>query len=472
MIQLSYDPDAGTLYWYFTEIAAGAATAEAECASTLLLDADGQIIGLELELGEDVAPEDLALALGNPGVSFDARRGLLSVRLFDEAPDDARPLEELAVLDMDAAGSLLGCEVYPAPEFGLAERLVRLAPRLVNVDEAQGSELAGQGCATEGEAPALPTASLSTGDGSSTRRTQHADLTTPNGFRSGFAAIVGRPNVGKSTLLNALLGEKVAIVSPRPQTTRTQVRGVLHRPDAQIIFVDTPGIHQPKNRLGAMMVNQARSAIPDADVVCMMVDITRPPGALDERVAGLVRRVRAPRILVLNKVDLPHRDGPAHLQAYRALADWDMEVAISALRGEGLDALVDAITQRLPPGPPLYPPGQLTDQSTRERAAELVREQVLRLTKDEVPHGIAVEVEEWEQREHALYIRMTIYVEKESQKGILIGAGGAMLKRIGTQARPGIEALVGGPVFLDLWVKARPNWRDDPSSLRWLGYQE
>jgi GTP-binding protein Era len=171
-------------------------------------------------------------------------------------------------------------------------------------------------------------------------------------------------------------------------------------------------------------------------------------------------------------VDQRHRDGQQHLEAYRALGPWDMEVAVSALHREGLETLVDEIIRRLPSGARLYPAGQVTDQSLRERAAELVREQVLRLTEQEVPHGVAVEVEEWEEKEQALYIRMTIYVEKESQKGILIGARGAMLKQIGSRARVGIETAVGRTVYLELWVKARPNWRDDPSSLSWLGYKE
>jgi GTP-binding protein Era len=290
--------------------------------------------------------------------------------------------------------------------------------------------------------------------------------------RSGFVAIVGRPNVGKSTLLNALLGQKVAIVSRKPQTTRSAIRGILTSGDSQIIFVDTPGIHQPRTRLGSYMVDQARRAIPDADVVCFVVDISQPPGKLDERIAGLVRRSRAPKLLVLNKVDLPSEQGQQHLEAYRTLAPWDMELAVSALRGEGLPTLVDELVRRLPAGTALYPTDQITDQSERDLAAELVREQVLRNTDEEVPHGVAVEVEEWEQKEKALYIRMTVYVEKDSQKGIIIGASGTMLKKIGSAARRSIEQTLGRPVFLDLWVKPRPNWRDDPSSLRWLGYQD
>jgi GTPase len=293
----------------------------------------------------------------------------------------------------------------------------------------------------------------------------------PGSFHSGFVALVGQPNVGKSTLLNALLGQKVAIVSPKPQTTRMPLRGILTRPDAQIIFVDTPGIHDPRTKLGTFMVEQARRAIPDADLVCFVVDLTRPPGRLDERIAGLIRRDRLPRLLVLNKVDLRTRDGQTNVDAYRALGPWDMELAVSALRHQGLETLLDEIVQRLPRGTLLYPDDQLTDQSAREHVAELVREQVLHYTQQEVPHGVAVEVEEWEEKERAIYIRATIYVEKDSQKGILIGAGGTMLKRIGSAARRSAEAVLGRTVYLELWVKVRQNWRDDPSSLYWLGYR-
>jgi GTP-binding protein Era len=272
-------------------------------------------------------------------------------------------------------------------------------------------------------------------------------------------------------LLNALLGQKVVIVSPKPQTTRVAQRGMLNLEQAQIIFIDTPGIHDPRTKLGSFMVEQARRSIPDADVVCFVVDISTPPNRIEQRIAELARRSRAPRILVLNKLDQRPRGGTNFLEAYRDLGPWDMEVAISALRRKGLETLLDELVRRLPAGAPLYPDDQITDQSEREHAAELVREQVLRYIEQEVPHGVAVEVEEWEEKGQAIYIRMTIYVEKDSQKGILIGAGGAMLKRIGSGARRGIEEAVSRQVYLELWVKVRPNWRDDASSLHWLGYR-
>lgn len=449
MITVSYDPVAGSLYWYMTDIEAGSTADEGECAATLLLDDAGQIIGLELELDESLTPDDLALALAHPEATFDRRAALLRILLTGQEAAAVQPLEEPAILDFDAQGRLQGCDVQPAPEFETETRLEQLAPFLIDVDEHADEHPA----AVDQTPPpaAVPTA------------------ISPD-YRSGFVAIIGRPNVGKSTLLNTLLGQKVAIVSPKPQTTRLPVRGILTLPEAQIVFVDTPGIHDPRTRLGSFMVEQARRAIPDADLVCFMVDITAPPNRQDRRIATLISRARAPHILVLNKVDRQHRGGEAHLQAYRELGAWDMEVAISALRRQGLETLLEEIVKRLPVGPPLYPTDQVTDQSTRERAAELVREQVLRYTQQEVPHSVAVEVEEWREEPNAAYIRMTIYVEKDSQKGIIIGAGGAMLKQIGSAARLGIEAILGRAVFLDLWVKARPNWRDDPSSLRWLGY--
>ena len=452
MVTVSFDPDAGTLYWYFTELVAGGTAEEAECAATLLLDGDGQVIGVELELDDSLGGDELALALAHPQVAYSEGDALLTVLMVGEEPAEAQPLHEPAVLDFDADGRLQGCEVLAAPTFGLAERLARLEPFMIDLDEDEepGDEEVAVSFAEE------------------TLVSDSRPL-APD-FRTGFVALVGKPNVGKSTLLNALLGQKVAIVSPKPQTTRIPMRGILTRPDAQVIFVDTPGIHDARTKLGSFMVDQARRTIPDADVVCFLVDITQPPGRLDRRIAELVRRGRAPRLLVLNKVDQRNPHGQEHLEAYRALGSWDMELAISALKHEGLETLLDEIVRRLPPGPPHYPDDQLTDQSAREQAAELVREQVLRHIEQEVPHGVAVEIEEWEEKEHAVYIRMTIYVEKESQKGILIGSSGAMLKRIGSGARRGIEELLGRAAYLDLWVKARPNWRDDPSSLRWLGY--
>ncbi len=296
----------------------------------------------------------------------------------------------------------------------------------------------------------------------------------PPGHRSGFVAVVGRPNVGKSTLMNQLLGHKVAIVSPRPQTTRTCIRGILTRPDAQIIFVDTPGLHKPLHKLGEVMVASAASAIPDADVVLFVVDVSVMPTEEDRMIARMIReRTSNPVILVLNKMDLlpPERVKP-HTEAYWALvpdhAGWMMTIATEAVN---LDKLLDMVIAHLPEGPRYYPGDLITDQTEREIAAELIREQVLRFTHEEVPHSVAVVVEEYKERETGgVYIAATIYVEKESQKGILIGAGGQMLRRIGTAARQEIERMVGGRVYLDLWVKVSKNWRRDMHQVRRMGY--
>jgi GTP-binding protein Era len=462
MVTISFDPDAGTLYWYFVELEAGSTESEGECNGTLLLDTAGQVLGLEMELDESITRADLALALEHPQVRYDRRALTLTVAIADEEPAEVQPLHEPIILDFDAKGRLQGCEALAAPEFGLAERLERLDSFRVALDEDTGEEMAeraGEELVDTLDGLQVPPVSpFPSTDASET-------------YRAGFVALVGKPNVGKSTLLNALLGQKVAIVSPKPQTTRVAQRGILNHPDAQIVFVDTPGIHDPRTKLGSYMVEQARRSIPDADVVCFVVDISTPPNRIEQRIAELARRARAPRILVLNKLDQRPRGGTTYLEAYRQLGPWDMEVAVSALRHKGLETLIDEIVQRLPAGAPLYPQDQVTDQSEREHAAELVREQVLRYIEQEVPHGVAVEVEEWQQKEQAIYIRMTVYVEKDSQKGILIGAGGAMLKRIGSGARQGIEGVVGRQVYLELWVKVRPNWRDDPSSLHWLGYR-
>jgi GTP-binding protein Era len=514
MINVSFDPDAGTLYWYFTEIETGSTVGEGECNGALLLDGDGQVIGIELELDESVTRDDLALALAHPQARYDDGAMTLSIVLADEEPAEVQPLHETIILDFDAGDVLQGCELVAAREFGLSERLVRIEPFRVTLeeeadtspvelddDQLDDEELDDDELdefdddALDDEDPddedpddelsenkniADPRVTIGVADSdeadpiSAAETDDHAPAplhALTEGFRSGFVALVGKPNVGKSTLLNALLGQKIAIVSPKPQTTRVAQRGILNLEQAQIIFVDTPGIHDPRTKLGSFMVEQARRSIPDADVICFVVDLSAPPNRTEQRIADLARRSRAPRILVLNKLDQRPRGGVNFLDAYRELGPWDMEVAVSALRRKGLETLVEELVRRLPAGPPLYPVDQITDQSEREHAAELVREQVLRFIEQEVPHGVAVEVEEWEEKGQAVYIRMTIYVEKDSQKGILIGAAGAMLKRIGSGARRGSEETIGRQAYLELWVKVRPNWRDDSSSLHWLGYR-
>jgi GTP-binding protein Era len=303
----------------------------------------------------------------------------------------------------------------------------------------------------------------------------------PPDHRSGFVAVVGRPSVGKSTLVNACVGQKVAIVSRKPQTTRNRILGILTHEDAQVIFVDTPGIHQPQHKLGEYMVKAAQKAVPDADLVLFVADVTVMPTEEDHQVARLLARRRPPRggtqylspiILVLNKMDhLPADKVKPHSDAYLALgqfADWMMT---SALRRQNLDRLLTAVVAHLPPGPRYFPSGQVTDMTERFIAGELVREQVLRLLRQEVPYAIAVVVEEFTQRGPGLtYVAASIYVEKDSQKGIVIGRGGKMLKDIGAAARQEIERMLGTQVFLELRVKVRPRWRHDEAALRNVGY--
>jgi GTP-binding protein Era len=297
----------------------------------------------------------------------------------------------------------------------------------------------------------------------------------PEGHRSGFVAVLGRPNVGKSTLINGWLGQKIAIVSPKPQTTRHRQLAIITRPDAQVIVLDTPGLHRPQTLLGRYMMDQARQAAPDADVICLLVDGSAPPAEADRRVVQDLAATAAgtPLVLAINKIDLaPPQELAARIDAYRALApsavDW---VALSALQAEGRDDLLRRITALLPPGPRYYPEDQITDQQERFIAAELVREQVLLHTHEEVPHSVAVLVDEFKERSPALtYVSATIYVERETQKKIVLGKQGQLIKQIGQGARAAIEELIGVKVYLDLWVKVWPNWRQDEQRLRWLGF--
>ncbi|MGQ9666632.1 MAG: GTPase Era [Anaerolineae bacterium] len=296
----------------------------------------------------------------------------------------------------------------------------------------------------------------------------------PPDHRSGFAAVVGRPNVGKSSLMNAYLGQKVAIVTPKPQTTRNRLLGILTLPNAQVIFVDTPGIHQPRHKLGQYLVATAASAVPEADVVVFMVDVSVMPTDEDRIAADLLaRKSQAPVLLTMNKADLlKPADVQRHTEAYLALGEFDDWLLTSATRGDNLDKLREMIIQRLPFGPRYYPPDQVTDQEERFMVSELIREQVLLHTYEEVPHGVAVVVEEFKERRPDLtYISAVIYVERESQKGIIIGSKGEMLKRIGTAARREIEHLLGHQVYLELWVKVRKKWRQDERQLRYFGYK-
>lgn len=284
--------------------------------------------------------------------------------------------------------------------------------------------------------------------------------------RAGFVSILGRPNAGKSTLLNALLGEKVAIVASRPQTTRTSIQGVLTLKDAQIVFVDTPGIHKSTTLLNKRMMDTVRASA-EADVVLLVVDSLAPFTDEDVQAVDLVKKIHSPAIAVFNKIDRLESKPKllALIDRYRSLHDFAAYVPVSAMKGEGLDVLRQEIVQRLPEGPALYPEDHLTDQPERFLAAELVREKALLLTRQEVPHAVAVMVDQWEDTPGLLRIAATIYVERPGQKAILIGAGGALLKKIGTLARQEIEKLVHKKVFLQTFVKVRPNWREDAEFL-------
>lgn len=295
-------------------------------------------------------------------------------------------------------------------------------------------------------------------------------------FRSGFVALVGRPNVGKSTLLNTLVGQKVVIVSDKPQTTRNQIRCILNRPGAQVIFLDTPGIHKPKHRLGERMVQAAQNTLAEVDLIAFLVDVAAGIGPGDRYMVELLQDVSTPVLVVANKIDLLAED--IDVEAYCRTELPNLEAAeiipLSALTGEGADRLVQAITDRLPEGPKYYPDEWVTDQPERFVVAELIREKVLHHTEEEVPHAVAVYVERMAPREDQSLIDIdaTLYVERESQRGIVIGKGGAMIKRIGTEARREIEAILGSQVNLQVWVKVKRDWRNKEGALRELGYSD
>ena len=295
----------------------------------------------------------------------------------------------------------------------------------------------------------------------------------PEDFRSGFVAIIGKPNVGKSTLLNRMVGSKVAIISPKPQTTRRRILGLLTIEQAQLIFVDTPGIHDPHNKLGDYMNESARMAIPDADVVLFMTDVSAPMEPLDEAIARDVLAAEGLHFLVVNKIDLaPQSQTDMRLQRLTALGEWDGIFPISATTGDGVPGLLERIIDALPQGPLYYPADQLTDQRERDLAAEIIREAALRFLDQEVPHAVNVEIEEWTERPNAKsYIEASIYVERQSQKGIVIGKGGSQLKRIAAAARKELEAVLGMPIYLEVRVKVRDKWRDSESWLNRWGYK-
>lgn len=292
-------------------------------------------------------------------------------------------------------------------------------------------------------------------------------------YKSGFVAVIGRPNVGKSTLINSLIGQKIAIMSDKPQTTRNKILCVLTQEDAQILFIDTPGIHKPKHKLGEYMVHVAENTLKEVDVIMFVVDATEDIGAGELYILERLQATNKPVILVVNKVDQVSKQKILPIiSRYTDRYDFIGAVPISAKEKVNLDILVDEIKRHLVEGPQYYPEDMVTDQPERMVVAELIREKVLHLTREEIPHAIAVEIEEMTTRHNEdVYIRATIYVERDSQKGIVIGAKGALLKEIGALARTDIENLLGSKVFLDLWVKVKKDWRNRDSILRGLGYE-
>lgn len=293
-------------------------------------------------------------------------------------------------------------------------------------------------------------------------------------FRSGYVGILGRPNVGKSTLMNQMLRYKLAITSPKPQTTRTRILGIKTLPGAQMIFVDTPGIHRAKGAFNEYMVREALRSIRDVDLALLLVEADGSSKRDDRFIVNGLQEARIPVLLVINKIDLVKKPSLLLLMdEYRRWFPFEALIPISALTGDGLEILEEEILKRLPPGPQYFPGDQVTDMTERFLASEVIREKVYHLCGEEIPYSVAVVVEEYQERvpPRPVYIRATLYVERESQKGIVIGAGGRMLKRIGKLAREDLEARIGRPVYLELWVKVEKDWSKDRKRFRRLGYR-
>lgn len=291
-------------------------------------------------------------------------------------------------------------------------------------------------------------------------------------YKSGFVSIIGKPNVGKSTVLNHLVGEKVAIVSEKPETTRDKIQGILTKKDAQVVFVDTPGIHRPKVLLGRQMVRRAKESLLESDIILMIIDASSGVDEDDRIMINLLEDIKVPVFLLLNKIDMIKKSKVLPMiEELVKLYDFKESIPVSAAKGDNMEVLLDRILAYLPEGVQFYPDDQLTDKSQRFIAGEMIREKALDFTYQEVPHSVAVLVEEMKERKTGLfYIKAVIFVERDSQKVILIGKNGQMLKKIGEAARQQIEGMLGRKVYLDLWVKVYRNWRKDERALRMLGY--
>ncbi len=300
------------------------------------------------------------------------------------------------------------------------------------------------------------------------------DSPLPENHRSGVVSVVGRPNVGKSTLINRILGQKIAIVSPKPQTTRKQQLGIYTDAQSQILFTDTPGLHRPQHKLGEYMVSVAQESLRDADCILWVVDGSVPPEAADIYIAETLNTVggQTPILLVLNKVDLLASAQIDHQAAYTSLVASKQVLHVSALTGEGLEALLAAVHDMLPLGPRYYPPDQVSEANMRFIAAEVIREKIILHTEQEIPYSVAVEIDEYKERdEETVYISAIIYVERDTQKGIVVGKAGAMIKQIGSEARVELGEMLNARIYLELHVKVLKNWRSDPDLMRRLGYR-
>ncbi|UAR96062.1 GTPase Era [Staphylococcus pseudintermedius] len=293
-------------------------------------------------------------------------------------------------------------------------------------------------------------------------------------YKSGFVTIIGRPNVGKSTFVNRVIGHKIAIMSDKAQTTRNKIQGVMTQQDAQIVFLDTPGIHKPKHKLGDYMMKVAKNTLSEIDAVMFMVNVNEEIGRGDEYIMEMLKTVKTPVFLVLNKIDLVHPDAlMPRIEQYQRYMDFAEIIPISALEGHNVDHFINVLKSYLPEGPQYYPDGQISDHPEQFVVSELIREKILQTTSEEIPHAIGVNVERMTQEsEVRVHIEAVIYVERDSQKGIVIGKGGKKLKEVGKRARLDIEHLLGSKVYLDLWVKVQKDWRNKSSFIKQMGYVE